>query len=385
VHPSAELYGSDRVALESVHALVADGWAVHASLTAHGPLAGLLRDAGAEVSVDPAPVLRKALLSPAGLVRFALELARCTPGMLRLLRRTRPDLVYVSTVTSPWWPVLARLTRRRVVAHLHEAEADVPKVVRVGLAAPLLLAHRVIANSEASRRIVVADLPVLGRRTEVVYNGVPGPPEPPAPPREKPEPPVRLVLAGRVSPRKGTDVAVTALARLRERGVAAELDLVGGIFPGYEWFQAEVEAIARREGVAAQVRWRGVLPEVWGALAEADVVLVPSRVEPFGNAAVEAMLAERPVVAGRTQGLVEIVRPGDNGSLAEPGDAASLADAVQEVLATWPDAVARAARARAEAEARYSPERYRADLAGLARRVAGGGADRGGSATRAAQ
>ena len=369
MHPSAELYGSDRVALESARALVADGWAVHASLTADGPLAGLLRDAGAEVSVLPAPVLRKALMSPTGLVRFAADVLRRAPGMLGLLRRTRPDLVYVSTVTSPLWLPLARLRRRRVVVHLHEAEADVPKVVRVGLAAPLLLAHRIVANSAVSRDVVAADLPRLRRRTDVVYNGVPGPPAPPAPAREVLEPPVRLVLAGRVSPRKGTDVAVSALAELRRRGVAAELDLVGGVFPGYEWFERDVADLAEREGVADHVHRHGVLPQVWDALAAADVALVPSRVEPFGNAAVEAMLAERPVVAGRTQGLVEIVRPGENGALAEPGDATSLADAVQGVLDDWPAARARARRARAEAEEWYSPARYRADLAVLARAV----------------
>jgi len=176
-----------------------------------------------------------------------------------------------------------------------------------------------------------------------------------------------------VSPRKGTDVAVSALAELRRRGVAAELDLAGGIFPGYEWFERDVADLAEREGVAGQVHRLGVLPQVWDALAAADVVLVPSRVEPFGNAAVEAMLAERPVVAGRTQGLVEIVRPGENGALAAPGDATSLADAVQGLLDDWPAARARAGRARAEAEERYSPERYRADLVALARAVVGSG------------
>jgi glycosyltransferase involved in cell wall biosynthesis len=96
---------------------------------------------------------------------------------------------------------------------------------------------------------------------------------------------------------------------------------------------------------------------------------VPSRVEPFGNAAVEAMLAGRPVVAGATQGLREIVRPGENGELAAPGDAPDLADAIGRVLASWPEAVARAERARHEAQARYSPARYRRDLADLAART----------------
>jgi glycosyltransferase involved in cell wall biosynthesis len=141
------------------------------------------------------------------------------------------------------------------------------------------------------------------------------------------------------------------------------LDLVGGVFPGYEWFQDEVREQARRLGVADRVRWHGVLDDVWGMLAEADIALVPSRVEPFGNAAVEAMLAQRPVVAGATQGLREIVRPGENGVLAEPGDAGALADAIESLLEDWTGARARATRARAEAVTRFSVQRYRDDVA----------------------
>jgi len=357
-HPSAELYGSDRVALESARACAEAGWTVDVTLTDHGPLAGLLEQAGCRVTVQPAPVLRKAYLSPIGLIRFAARTLRCTPAMIRLLRRTRPDVVYISTVTVPWWLVLARLTGSRVICHVHEAEDAVPRVVRIGLAAPLLLAHRVIANSQASRQILLAAVSRLAARTEVIYNGVPGPPTSTELPAELTTP-IRLALVGRVSARKGTDVAVTALAELAERGVEATLDLVGGVFPGYEWFEAEVRKQIADAGLTTAVTWSGVLPEVWAALDAADIALVPSRVEPFGNAAVEAMLAGRPVIAGDTQGLREIVRPGENGELAAPGDGAALADAIQRTVADWPATIERTAAARREARQRYSPATYR--------------------------
>src|SRR4051794_30940016 len=86
-HPSAELYGSDRVALESARAFREAGWDVEVTLTGHGPLEPLLAEAGCTVTVRPAPVLRKAYLSPLGLLRFAWVTARDTPGMLRTLRR----------------------------------------------------------------------------------------------------------------------------------------------------------------------------------------------------------------------------------------------------------------------------------------------------------
>ena len=360
-HPSAELYGSDRVALESVIALAGTNSTVQTVLPTDGPLRALLEAAGSRVSLLDVPVLRKSALSPRGLLGLAVDTVRRTPTMLRELRRSRPDIVYVSTLTVPWWLVLARLTGARVVCHVHEAEEAVPRLVRTALAAPLLLAHTVIANSELSRSVVVRDVPRLRARTVVVYNGVPGPPRWEEA-RRGLTGAVRLVLAGRVSPRKGTDVAVEAVALLVERGHDVVLDLVGGVFPGYEWFQAEVEATARRLGVAERVRWSGVRPDVWAALADADIALVPSRVEPFGNAAVEAMLAARPVVVGDTQGLREIVRQGENGALAAPGDPVALADAVEATITGWPAALRRAEHARQEAERRFRPDRYRADL-----------------------
>ena len=369
-HPSAELYGSDRVLRESVGALLEAGWDVTVVLAGDGPLRQQLEDDGASVLVQPVPVLRKSLLSPVGVLRFAGENLAAAPRLLRLLRATRPDAVYVSTVTVPLWLLLARLLRRPVVCHVHEAEEQVPRPVRLALALPLLLARVVLANSAFSRELLVRDLPLLRRRTAVLYNGVPGP-DRWTPPRPTLADPVRLVLVGRISPRKGTDVAVTALARLRSRGVDAELTLVGGAFTGYEWFVDEVRELARAEGVEERVHWAGVLPDVWEPLAAADVALVPSRVEPFGNAAVEALLAGRPLVVGDTQGLREIVEPGVDGERAAAGDPDALADAVQRVLADWPAAVSRAERARRRAAQRFGPDQYRRELLSWVTRVAG--------------
>lgn len=370
VHPSSELYGSDRVALESARAFIEAGAQVHAVLTEPGPLEPLLAQAGCRTRIVASPVLRKAYLSPRGLLRLIAETARRTPAMVALLRQVRPDLVYVSTVTLPWWLVLARLarlvglrrSRPRVVCHVHEAEESVPRVVRLALSAPLLLAHQVIANSKASADVVVGAVRVLRHRTEVIYNGVPGPVGA-TPPRARIDGPVRLVLVGRISPRKGTDVAVGAVALLRERGIDATLDLVGGIFPGYEWFQQEIRAQITNAGLDDQVRWRGVQPDVWPALASADIALVPSRVEPFGNAAVEAMLAWRPVVAGDTQGLREIVTPGRNGRLATPGNAGQLAAAVAAMVDDWPTTLTQAEQARSEASTLFAPAEYRRRIA----------------------
>jgi glycosyltransferase involved in cell wall biosynthesis len=106
-----------------------------------------------------------------------------------------------------------------------------------------------------------------------------------------------------------------------------------------------VRNAASRDGRRLAGQLRGIQNPVWPWLAEADIVVVPSRWEPFGNVAVEGMLARRPVVASSVQGLTEIVRPGQTGLLVPPDDPAALAAAIATLLGDWPRAKALAAAA----------------------------------------
>lgn len=362
-HPGAELYGSDRIVLESVAALTATGWDVTVVLPSDGPLVPLLKETGAQTLIMPIPVLRKSKMSVAGLISLAWETARSTPSILRLLRRYSPDVVYISTVTIPWVAVVAKLLGQPSICHVHEAEDTASRPIRIGLSAQLLLSRRVIANSNSCRDLILRDIPLLGHRTSVIYNGVTGPTTEPTPPRQTLTGPIRLVLVGRIAPRKGTDVAVEALGILVRRGLDVTLDLVGGAFADYEWFEDDLRRVAAGAGVSGRIRRRGVIAQVWDTLDSADIALVPSRAEPFGNVAVEAQLAARPVVASAVQGLNEIIDDGRNGRLVEPGNAVALADSIQAVIDGWDVARKHAIDARAEALTRFSPERYRTDIA----------------------
>jgi glycosyltransferase involved in cell wall biosynthesis len=70
-----------------------------------------------------------------------------------------------------------------------------------------------------------------------------------------------------------------------------------------------------------------------GLMRHLDVLVLPSRQEPFGTVLAEAMAVGTPVVASRVDGLPEVVRDGITGRLVAPDNPAALADAVLEVLA----------------------------------------------------
>lgn len=363
-HPSAELYGSDLQLAETVGAFVSAGHDVTVVLPESGPLVEVLDRRGARTVVTAFPVLRKAFLNPRGLVRLAAATLRAVPTLWRLTGMA--DVVWVNTITVPAWLAVARLRRRDTVCHVHEAEDEGHRLVRTGLALPLVLAHRIVCNSAAARASLVSVLPVLSGRTTVVHNGVEGPPVEPAPPRPRdPGDPAVVALVGRLSPRKGTDVALEAVASLRRDGRDVRLELCGSTFEGYEWFERDLRARAEQADLAGAVDFLGFVRPVWSVLERADVVLVPSRVEPFGNTAVEALWARRPLVASRTQGLREIVEDGVTGLQAEPGDAASLAAAIGRLLDDPGLARDLAETGRREARRRFSTESYAVAMTAL--------------------
>jgi glycosyltransferase involved in cell wall biosynthesis len=361
VHPGSELYGADRMLLESATAL-ARRFTVTVALPGPGPLVGELEARGVRVEQVPMPVLRNAALRPRGFVRLLGAAVRGFVPALRLLRRDGVAGVYVSTLTLPSWPLLARLAGRRSICHVHEAEQSVPRLLRRGMALCPALSDRVVANSRFTLDVLTEVAPRLRRRATVVHNAVRGPAEP-VPARPRLDGPLRLLYVGRLSPRKGPQVAVATLRELLRRGVDARLTVVGSVFDGYEWFEQELRAAVAGEGLDGRVDFLGFCPDVWPHLADADVVLMPSvGDESFGNSAVEAVLAARPLVVSDHSGLREAAAGYDGAQAVDPGRPDAWADAVCRVAADWPRYRDAALADAAVARRRSSPERYAAEL-----------------------
>lgn len=199
----------------------------------------------------------------------------------------------------------------------------------------------------------------------MILNGVPGPADRTMA-RETVDDGLRVLYVGRLSPRKGVDVAVSALGHLDEQGVTASLDLLGAPFPGYEWYQAELEDQVRGLGISDRVRFHGFKDVVWDVIHDADVVVVPSRVdEPFGNTAVEAVLCARPVVASATSGLLEATAGYGSAQTVPAGDARELAAALDRVATDWASKRVDAWADAGQAEARHAPEVYRRRVAAV--------------------
>lgn len=335
-NPGSDLYGSDRMVLETVRALVGAGRRVVVTVPMTGPLVSLLEEAGAEVVECATPIVRKGLLSPRGLISLFVTAVRSIRPGLGLIRRVDPAVVIVNTITPPLWIILAKWSRRLTVCHVHEGEGSVPAIVRRALYLPLLFTHRVIANSDFTRRVLAESAPFARQRTVVVHNAVPGPTVV-VPPRSTLAAPARLLYVGRLSHRKGVHVAIDALGILVGDDRDVRLDIVGAVFPGNEAYLEELHAQVERLGLAQRVSFLGFKASVWDELARTDIAVITSLVdETFGNTAVEAALAARPAVVSAIGGLPEAVGASQSATLVKPGDAAGLASAIAEKIDDWP-------------------------------------------------
>ncbi|WP_369136677.1 glycosyltransferase family 4 protein [Modestobacter versicolor] len=370
VHPGAELYGADRVLAASASAL-ATRFDVTVALPGDGPLVGELRSRGLRVVTCRMPVLRNSALRPRGALRLLADAVLGAVPAFRLLRSAGEAGVYVNTLTLPSWPLLARLAGRRSVCHVHEAEQSAPRLLRIGMAVCPALADRVVANSRFSLDVLAQTAPWLRRRSTVVYNAVTAPDEV-VPPRAELDGPVRLLFVGRLSPRKGPQVAVATLQELLARGVDARLQLLGSVFEGYEWFEDELRATVAGAGLTDRVEFLGFRSSVWPALAASDVVLVPSVMEEsFGLTAVEAVLAARPLVVSDGSGLREAAAGYASAQAVVPGDAVRWADAVQRVVTDWGTFRRAAVADAAEARTRHAQQHYAEQLVGVVAALSG--------------
>lgn len=116
-----------------------------------------------------------------------------------------------------------------------------------------------------------------------------------------------LVCVGRLSPNKGQDIAIRALAQARHR--EAHLILAGDdrVADGNSGYRAHLAALAIECGVADRVHLVGHVSNGAALLAEADLALVPSDDESFCLVAAESIMAGVPTIASHRSALVEVV------------------------------------------------------------------------------
>jgi glycogen(starch) synthase len=296
------------------------------------------RDLPAAEEIGGIHVRRFELPLPRASPRALLSLPRTAAAGLRALRSAvrdfRPDVVHVQCFSANGVYAAALRGTPLVVSLQGETVMDDRDIyerslsLRLGLRVGLRRARAVTACSA----FVLAD--AYGRfglregRGTVVPNGVDLAGERVIAPLAVPFD--RFVLGlGRVVRKKGFDLLLDAFARVAPERPGLGL-VVGGDGPEREALATRVEEL----GLSGRVLLPGSLSraQVAWAMANADVFVLPSRVEPFGIVVLEALRAHRPVVVSAHGGATEIVRDEREGLVADPFDPEALARAIARTL-----------------------------------------------------
>jgi glycogen synthase len=282
----------------------------------------------------------------AGILRVELEI-------LRFARAFAPDVVHSHDAGPVLWMYtrVARRDRRLLVVTLHNVMTRKFGSVLPVLAKMLRQADWVTGVSQAVADDVLEYEPSVAPRMSVIANGI-------APPvfhtSAVPDGPPRLLCMGRLDHQKGFDLAIAAIAQVRQPYPDARLVIAGD---GPE--RNRLIALASALAVDDSVDFLGSVgrEHVAELLRECTAVVMPSRFEGLPLVALEAAWAGRPVVAAESPGLTDAVVPGETALMVPTEDADALAKCIAGLLGDHERAGELGRKARGLAESRYSLDR----------------------------
>lgn len=365
LHPSDELYGSDRCLIETVRSLPVGSVPIvllPRDLPYQGRLAGKLQQFGTDVRYVDYAVLRRRSLTPGRIPSLVSTFVSGYREVVRIARQEQIDLVFTSTLAIPFGGWLARQLSVPHIWHVHEHIGDEPGIYQLAIRRLLRsVPSQIIANSHSVARALAGIDRRLRNRIQVVPNGID------TAAFARTEHPVSATpvigVIGRLSPRKGTSEAIRAAALLKAHGYQFRLCLTGGPPVDEPWLLDRYRNQAHDCGLDDFVEFQGERTDPAASYTELDILLLPSqRPEPFGLVVIEAMAAGLPVLATLNGGgSDEIMEHGVSGLYCgqHPRDIARSLERLlddDELRSQLGD------YARTEVIKHYNIERYRQDM-----------------------
>jgi glycosyltransferase involved in cell wall biosynthesis len=281
--------------------------------------------------------------------------------LLKVLDRKQTDLVHLHGYGATTFGRLVAARRGwPAVLHEHANHTDTPWFQKIADRALAPYTDIAIAVSKSTAEFVVRARLIPEERTKVVYLGAPldefARPRTPADVEAgraligTPGPAPVIGTVTRLMPSKGNQYFVEAVAHLAPRLPDARFVIVGE-----GELQPELEAQARRLGVADRIRFAGFQRDIASVYAAFDVAVFPSLWEGTPLTAFEALAMGRPIVSTDADGLSDILTPGRDALVVPRRDGKALAEAIESLVR---DPETRAALGEA---ARTTGQRYGID------------------------
>ena len=256
-------------------------------------------------------------------------------GYWNLIRKERVELIHAhefSAIVCGW--MLAKMAGVPLVATVHGKNYFWEKWRRRVAYRIVSRYGRMVAVSADLKRFICDKVGVAEERVQVIYNGVAA--AQPVADEEAQACKAELAIVGRypvlgvvgsLYPVKGHRFLISAMPEIIRQWPGAVLLVIGR-----GELEASLKLQAEQLGLAANIRFLGMRPDVSRLLSVLDAFVLPSLSEGLSLALLEAMASGKPVVATAVGGNPELVDQGRTGFLVYPQDPGDLASTLDKLL-----------------------------------------------------
>ncbi len=251
--------------------------------------------------------------------------------LIQVVRQHRIEVIHTHLTRATYLGLLVGLlSRRPVVSTVHVFTSDPAYRWLSRMGNPLIAVSEAVRSWLIAHGVSASEIQTVYHATDFIsLNGSHA-----DAPREVREefglsPDSKLVgVFAKVTPIKGQDLLIEGLPQVLRTHPDTYVLFVGSMDSA---FARRAEQRASELGVSSRVLFAGLRNDVARLMQAVDVVALPSRVETFGLAVLEAMALGKPVVATRVGGLPELVRDRETGILVD-FTVSSLAHGLNELL-----------------------------------------------------
>jgi len=342
VHQSAELYGSDKTLLLLLKHIDKTKFYPVVVLPNDGPLKIELEKENIKVVIAPVLKLYRKMFTPKNILKFIKDIKKGVEVLDALNKQHYFDIVYSNTLAVLLGMIYANKRKIKHLWHVHEI-IESPKLFSklFFLLLNLKCNTKIVYNSISTKNFWGQNQDII-KKSSVVLNGI-----------ETPQyflsteeinefrknnfnsnsNEIVIALIGRISRWKGQMILLKAFYNLTLIKTNIKLVFVGSPPPNQEWFLEELNIKIKEYKLIDSVvivPFQNDIHKVWQSI---DIAVVPSiEPEPFGLVAVEAMMANKPVIASNHGGLSEIILNNKTGFLVNPNDENQLLEAISKLI-----------------------------------------------------
>lgn len=331
-----EEYGSIRSLLDLTAGLRSYDISPFFVIPAEGGFSAMLAAQGFPFKILPVPWWMSAKdLSLKSKLKAAREIRSAAREIEAQIRAWGIDLVYTnSSVTA-----VGRLAAKRAgLPHIWHIREYGDLDFNLRFIFPSWLSQRIISGSGAvichAKAVQAYHFKKQHPGIHQIYNGVASLPvfdERLSKRQSTPTPePYTFLMLSAITPKKGQEQAIRALANLRRQGIPARLILAGG---GRQDYLSQLQALVAELGWQDWVSFPGFVADPFPLYYQADCALVCSEYEAFSRVALEAMSTALPVIGRNSGGTPEIIVDGETGLLYNSFD--ELVEAMRRLAQDW--------------------------------------------------